>query len=136
MSVRLDVRNALIVAQVETGRSLQEVGEDFSISRQRVEQIVKRDRDRARGLITKLVGSGHLERAELCALCGGSGELEAHHPDYAKPRVVTWLCQQCHIVADILRRRQTGERRRYQPRRRGLVAAMKYPDTRANACRG
>jgi transposase-like protein len=40
--------------------------------------------------------SQNRERPGTCALCGKEGPVERHHPDYSKPRLVTWLCKSCH----------------------------------------
>ena len=39
---------------------------------------------------------GHL-LASPCAYCGDP-YVQAHHPDYARPRLVIWLCKRCHRV--------------------------------------
>jgi len=36
-------------------------------------------------------------RREPCAACG-SPEAQKHHPDYANPLIVVWLCRPCHTV--------------------------------------
>lgn len=32
-----------------------------------------------------------------CERCGGTKGVEAHHPDYTKPRKVVWLCRPHHL---------------------------------------
>lgn len=39
-----------------------------------------------------------------CRVCGAA-KVEAHHSDYSKPLLITWLCRKCH------RRRHASERR-------------------------
>jgi hypothetical protein len=41
-----------------------------------------------------LLGRGKLAQAP-CENCG-SPEAEKHHPDYENPRLVKWLCVECH----------------------------------------
>jgi hypothetical protein len=41
---------------------------------------------------------------ENCKLCD-SPDSEMHHPDYAKPKDVVWLCKKCHHEFHILERR-------------------------------
>lgn len=41
-----------------------------------------------------LVTRGHLLK-QPCSICR-SAEVEAHHPDYGRPRLVIWLCKQDH----------------------------------------
>lgn len=38
---------------------------------------------------------GHLRR-KPCQVCG-DGNSEKHHPDYARPLYVIWLCRRCHL---------------------------------------
>lgn len=40
--------------------------------------------------------SGALLKPVACESCGDSSPLDAHHPDYAKPLAVQWLCRKCH----------------------------------------
>lgn len=32
-----------------------------------------------------------------CFACGSTEQLEAHHPSYAEPLAVVWLCHKCHM---------------------------------------
>ena len=32
-----------------------------------------------------------------CEKCGGTEKIEMHHPDYANPLEVHWLCRPCHL---------------------------------------
>lgn len=46
-----------------------------------------------------LVFHGKIVKPETCEICGGigkSGGIIAHHPDYADPYNVMWLCKKCH----------------------------------------
>jgi hypothetical protein len=63
---------------------------------------MRRDRERypektkARNLLNRAVLAGRVERPSACEECGSSGEIHAHHADYAKPLAVDWLCRLCH----------------------------------------
>jgi hypothetical protein len=37
-------------------------------------------------------------------MCGLKKQLERHHPDYALPLLIVWLCKPCHVIADRVRR--------------------------------
>ena len=62
------------------------------------------EKTKARVLVCAAVKLGVLVRPESCSKCGvipppkrnGYPGIEAHHPDYAKPIDVQWLCLQCH----------------------------------------
>lgn len=38
-----------------------------------------------------------MPKGQRCEHCGRKPPLERHHPDYAKPREVVWLCRCCHM---------------------------------------
>jgi hypothetical protein len=48
---------------------------------------------------------------QACERCGFGGRTDAHHEDYAKPLVVTWLCRPCHVEQHQAktRRKEPGE---------------------------
>ena len=46
---------------------------------------------------------GHLV-AEECIVCGNP-ETEMHHPDYARPLQVKWMCREHHLALERLKRR-------------------------------
>jgi hypothetical protein len=56
---------------------------------------------------------------ETCGRCGESGRIYRHHPDYAKPLVVQFLCARCHA-------RTHREMASYRPPKRpkGLTLAL------------
>lgn len=39
---------------------------------------------------------GLVQRRNVCDLCGSSGKIHGHHPDYSKPLDVIWVCTICH----------------------------------------
>jgi len=49
---------------------------------------------KARDFINNGVKAGRIER-QVCEVCGAK-KTEAHHPDYAKPAKVMWLCTVHH----------------------------------------
>lgn len=60
--------------------------------------------DAAQNKLEKAVQHGRVERPTRCEECGqipppfknGRTAIQAHHPNYAKPLEVRWLCQRCH----------------------------------------
>lgn len=43
------------------------------------------------------VRDGRLVRPKSCAWCGNTEQrIHGHHPDYARPLMVVWLCSRCH----------------------------------------
>lgn len=52
------------------------------------------DQYHARSVVREAVRAGRLVR-QPCELCGDA-QAEAHHPDYAKPLDVRWVCRRCH----------------------------------------
>jgi hypothetical protein len=55
-------------------------------------------RERARRLLNAAVQRGELVRGP-CVTCGAPNG-EAHHDDYSKPLVVTWVCRSHHRALD------------------------------------
>ncbi len=58
----------------------------------------QRQRDSARSQVSVYVKRGKIKKPENCPKCGNSEKIEAHHPDYKKPREVEWLCRKCHLL--------------------------------------
>lgn len=108
------------------GLSLQDVAEFFGITRQAMQEILRRRTvqfrpqvrwkdenhfyrggktasDRAQNLAERAVEKGILQRPQQCQRCGQSGrfsdgrsDIQGHHADYNKPLEVQWICQRCH----------------------------------------
>jgi len=55
---------------------------------------------KAEHILARAVAKGRLVRPPNCTQCGQVGDIEGHHPDYAQPMVVVWLCKSCHVKAD------------------------------------
>lgn len=74
-----------------------EIARRCDLSRQRVNQIVHPERNRARAAITRLTGSGKLAKAAKlkCVDCGKKAK-EYDHPDYKKPLFIEPVCETCH----------------------------------------
>jgi hypothetical protein len=56
----------------------------------------------ASAIYRKAINSGTLKHPDICERCGADysecyRKLHGHHPDYAKPLEVIWLCAQCHV---------------------------------------
>lgn len=54
-----------------------------------------RHKHEARWKVARAIKSGSLVR-QPCEVCGYP-KAEAHHPDYSKPLVVSWLCRTHHV---------------------------------------
>lgn len=119
------MRNEQIMAAVLAGEPLSSVARRFGISRQRVDQISKPDRLRARRMTTAALKSGTLVRAKKCASCGQRRRTQAHHADYTKPLDVQWLCSRCHRIEDMKPLRGIISRRQRERRVARREAAAK-----------
>lgn len=60
-------------------------------------QFSNKDKRKAGQLARKAVKGGQIIKPDACTHCGKSIKLEMHHPDYARPLDVVWLCEKCHI---------------------------------------
>lgn len=50
-------------------------------------------------LVADAVRKGILERPSYCSWCGDDTKrIVGHHPDYARPLMVVWICDPCHIA--------------------------------------
>lgn len=67
----------------------------------------KQARHHARWILRRAVASGRVLR-QPCERCSAS-KAEGHHPDYAKPLEVVWLCSSCHRKEHPNRTRAKGE---------------------------
>lgn len=73
------------------------LGKQLGVSRQRAEQILHRDKGRARNNLNKALKAGRITKPDICQECGVKGtQLQAHHDDYSMWRQVRWLCSACH----------------------------------------
>lgn len=61
---------------------------------------------KARKVLNEAKKKGFIVLPWFCESCGKkTTKLEAHHEDYSKPLKVQWLCRDCHVIADLQRRR-------------------------------
>src|SRR3954453_14843584 len=70
---------------------------DISLDPIRPRRIRTRSARYAAALAEQL---GLLVRPRCCAWCRRHRRLERHHWDYAEPLNVTYLCSDCHAIAD------------------------------------
>lgn len=84
----------------EKGMTLAEIGQLMGgISRQRVDQLLHGNQNRARQKVAWALSTGRIQRPTACERCKAqTDELQAHHYDYNKPLDVTWLCDPCHNI--------------------------------------
>ena len=97
-AIQRDERRGRVVERLrKKGVTFAEIGRRMGgISRQRVEQILRRHRSNARKAVTEALKLGRLERPAHCERCERELPVEAHHFDYNRPLDVTWLCRPCH----------------------------------------
>ena len=73
-------------------------------------QDAERVRNLSRAAVGHAITYGRLLKPSDCSGCGlpfASRHLQAHHPDYAKPLDVVWLCRWCHAKLHSRLRRQS-----------------------------
>jgi hypothetical protein len=70
---------------------------DMSVDPQRPRRLRTRSARYAAALAEQL---GLLDRPKLCSWCRRRQRLDRHHWDYSQPLLVTFLCRDCHSIAD------------------------------------
>lgn len=56
----------------------------------------QRRKDNARSYAKEYLKRGYLMR-EPCLICDDAAAAQMHHPDYAEPLKVVWLCRKHHL---------------------------------------
>ena len=76
-------------------------------NKERIKEYKKENREKDKFKInarTKLnlhIHRGYIVKPNICSEClRYTDKIEAHHEDYEDALNVTWLCKECHIVAD------------------------------------
>jgi uncharacterized protein (DUF433 family) len=92
-------RNAQIAERARAGHTPTALAAEYGITRQRVDQIIRRTHARAREAVGRAICLGVLVRPSACAQCHRPCKPEAHHRDYSRPLDVVWLCRPCHVAA-------------------------------------
>ena len=54
------------------------------------------EKKRIHTALNNAVQDGKVKKPKVCSKCGVEKRLDGHHPDYAKPLEVVWLCRPCH----------------------------------------
>lgn len=107
----------LVEKALAEGESQSSIARRLGISRQRVNQLANPVEHAARARVREALVSGAVAPVRACQRCGASAKTEAHHPDYAKPLDVEFLCRGCHRLADKGKRRVSLSRLAPRPAR-------------------
>ncbi len=100
-------RRETILKLRNDGRTLDQIGQQFGLTRERVRQIISNELPRVLNKIDPLVGIVHcstdwvitnnvIQRFPTCQGCGIECKTNAHHPNYTNPFRIIWLCNSCH----------------------------------------
>jgi hypothetical protein len=102
---KVDVR-ANRLANVDYYREYDRMRASLPHRRQNVKRVVKnwRAKHPGRGKAHHAAERHHRKAPDACQMCGLQKRLERHHPDYALPLLIVWLCKPCHVIADRVRR--------------------------------
>jgi hypothetical protein len=66
-------------------------------ARSRKYYYANKDKNSARLKLNRALARGLVQKPSCCSRCNKpAARLEGHHPDYAKPLDVIWLCDPCH----------------------------------------
>ncbi len=81
----------------EYKREWYQVPKNKKMANEWTSESIKRnpEKHKARYLVGNALRGGKLKR-QPCSVCGTEDCLEAHHEDYTKPLVVSWLCRKHH----------------------------------------
>lgn len=99
--VKRDDRRRRVVTRLKAkGLTFSAIGVQLGgISRQRVEQMYRWQKNVARTALHHAVKSGRIQKPAFCERCENeTSSLNAHHENYLKPLDVEWLCLPCHNI--------------------------------------
>jgi DNA-directed RNA polymerase subunit RPC12/RpoP len=69
------------------------------VNRQRQYQLNHPEKHKARVKFGIAIKKGLIIRPDICSHCNETlKRIEGHHPDYAKPLEVIWVCPPCHSI--------------------------------------
>lgn len=71
----------------------------------------QRLKDNARSYAGVYLRRGKLSKPVECSRCGAP-DPQMHHPDYASPLAVEWLCRPCHLAVHAKQERPHAQARR------------------------
>ena len=70
---------------------------DKALADRKKDREANHQREYCHGVIRNLLKFKKITKPNTCSLCGLPGKIDAHHPDYSKPKEYIWLCKKCHI---------------------------------------
>lgn len=77
--------------------SQSDLARKLGVSRQRVSQLLNREKHLARVIVAQALRKGKVVKPERCQCCNTKTSiLHAHHHDYKRRLDVKWLCRKCH----------------------------------------
>lgn len=76
----------------------------LGVTRQRADQLLHPDRNRARSTASKALLAGKIVRPPECSMCGETTVVEMHHPNYDERLRIVWLCRPCHMKTHVSKR--------------------------------
>lgn len=88
-----------VAHRLPTDISQSALARKLGVSRQRVNQMLRKEAHNARVTVANAIKNGAMVKPDACERCSSnSRKLQAHHPDYARKLDVQWLCSPCHSL--------------------------------------
>jgi hypothetical protein len=108
LDMRVDRHTKPRVREYDKARSNQPQRVALAVRMVREWRAAYPERVKAQTAANNALRDGRLVRVTLCQGCRLQRRVEMHHPDYARPLLVVWLCKPCHAIADKIRRALEG----------------------------
>lgn len=70
----------------------------------------------ARAMTVQALYFKKIVRPDICSACGAGPPIQGHHPNYAEPLNIEWLCVGCHIDRHRVLKKRAKEKRKLQSR--------------------
>jgi hypothetical protein len=85
----------------ERARAFRATHPDVIQARNSAFSRTKPNQKAANNALNNAIRKGEIVRPDACESCGRECRPHGHHPDYAKPLEVRWLCPSCHKRAHL-----------------------------------